>query len=105
VDGRSTRKSARLIGGYVFFLTSGDDYAGIPDILGVYRVLTEPGRDACRVPSTEIRRLVLVAHDHDETLPRSIYEILPAARAYIRSAVTKSRKPRASKRARSGTHA
>jgi hypothetical protein len=36
-DDREYAKEYPLIGGYVFFLTEGDDYAGIPDIHGVYR--------------------------------------------------------------------
>lgn len=99
VDGRQYSKEYPVIGGYVFFMTSGDDYAGIPDIHGVYSVLSNPDGSAKRVHPKEMVRMML-AHasgQEDETLP-------PRYTKYYRpesSARRKSRKPRASKRLRS----
>lgn len=59
VDGKSYAKEVPLIGGYVFFLTSPDDWAGIPDIHGVYDVLATADRTPCKVTEKEMARLVL----------------------------------------------
>jgi hypothetical protein len=100
VDGRPFVRERPLFGGYVFFLTDGDDWAGIPDIHGVYQVLTG------RVSAGEMIRAMVshAAGDHNETMPAR-YTKYYRPLAYIRSASRKSRKPRASKRARSSNHA
>lgn len=90
VDGREYAKERPVLGGYVFFLTDGDDWAGIPDIHGVYRVLTS------RVMDAEMARLTIshAAGEHNETMP-------PRYTKYYRSESTRrknSRKPRRSKR-------
>jgi transcription antitermination factor NusG len=105
VDDREYAKERPLIGGYVFFMTMGDDYAGIPDITGVYRVLSGPTGDALRVPPADIARLMIThaARDKDETMPPRFTKYYNPLRAY-RSLARKGRKPRASKRARSSTH-
>lgn len=53
VDGRDYSKERPLLTGYVFFSTQGDDWAGIPDIHGVYNVLTS------RVQADEMKRLMI----------------------------------------------
>ena len=96
VDGRDYVKECPRIGGYVFFKTSGDDYAGIPDIHGVYNVLSNPDGSAKRVQSAEMVRLMLRhACGNSEALP-------PRYTKYHRPETSrrKSRKPRASKRIR-----
>jgi hypothetical protein len=107
VDGRRVETERPMIGGYVFFLTSGDDYAGIPDILGVYRVLTDAHNgNAIRVPALDMRRLVLshATGEGNETMHPRYTKYYNPMRAF-RTPRKTSRKPRASKRARSGTHA
>lgn len=59
IDGRQYAKEVPLLGGYVFFLTKADDWAGIPDIHGVYDVLANSDRSAKRVTDIEMARLVL----------------------------------------------
>lgn len=105
VDDREYAKERPLIVGYVFFKTTGDDYAGVPDIHGVYRVLTGACGIASRVPSSDIARLMLkhIAGDDDENLPARFTKYYQPFRAPRAS--RKSRKPRASKRARGTTHA
>lgn len=102
VDGRNYSKECPLIGGYVFFLTKPDDWAGIPDIHGVYRVLTNPDWSPKRVSESEMARLVLghAAGDHNRTDPARFtkyYRPEPTTRR-------KSRKPRPGKRLRSFTY-
>lgn len=93
VDGREYSKERPVFGGYVFFLTKSDDWAGIPDIHGVYRVLSS------RVLDSEMKRMVVshAAGEHNETLPPRYTKYYRAPEGYRR----KSRKPRASKRIRS----
>jgi len=96
VDGRDYAKERPLFGGYVFFLTNGEDWAGIPDIHGVYRVLSS------RVLEGEMKRMMLnhAAGEHNETMaPRYTKYFRPDR--YLSSEKRKSRKPRPSKRARS----
>ena len=59
VDGVQYTKEYPLIGGYVFFKTEADDWAGIPDIHGVYDVLANPDRSPKRVSDDEMARLML----------------------------------------------
>jgi transcription antitermination factor NusG len=61
VDGRSYAKECALFTGYVFFMTEADDWAGIPDIHGVYRVPANPNGRAHRVTEAE---MALVVFDH-----------------------------------------
>jgi hypothetical protein len=108
IDGRQHSKERPVIGGYVFFYTTGRDFAGIPDIHGVYNVLTcAPDMDtpdrppsAARVQPKEMVRLMVdhASGEHDETLPpryTKYYRPQPSS-----SSRRKSRKPRASKRLR-----
>ncbi len=69
VDGRPYLKEYPLLGGYIFFLTAADDWAGIPDIHGVYRVLSNPNGSTMRISDKEMERLVLghAAGDHNRT--------------------------------------
>lgn len=96
VDDRDYSKEWPLLGGYVFFKTHSDDWAGIPDIHGVYRVLH-------RVKADEITRLMVshAAGEHNEILP-------PRYTKYYRpfSAPRRkhSRKPRPGKRLRNYSH-
>lgn len=92
VDGREYARERPVIGGYVFFLTDGEDWAGIPDIHGVYRVLPS------RVLDHEMKRMVIghAAGEHNETIAPRYTRYYRAPESYRR----KSRKPRASKRIR-----
>lgn len=99
VDGRQYSKEHPVIGGYVFFKTGGRDYAGLPDIHGAYRVLSDAvDGSAIPVAPHEMVRM-MVAHasgQHDKTLEAKYTK-------YYRppsSSRRKSRKPRASKRLR-----
>jgi hypothetical protein len=101
VDGRDHVKESPLFTGYVFFLTDGDDWAGIPDILGVYSVPANPNHRAQRVRESDMFRLV-VGHavgDHNRTEP-------PRYTKYFRGEMPRpphrrsSRKPRPGKRLR-----
>jgi hypothetical protein len=109
VDDREYSKETPLIGGYVFFLTKPDDWAGIPDIHGVYRVLSAVAIDhtgeaklkPCRVSELEMARLVVshAAGDHNLTDP-------PKFTKYYRKPTKKSaryrrRRPRPGKLYRS----
>ena len=109
VDGRDYDKERPLFGGYVFFLTDLDDWAGIPDIHGVYDVLVSTGLDSFgrtiqvpkRVSDAEMARMVIshAAGDHNETMA-------PRYTKYYRGERPKpprrssSRKPRPGKRIR-----
>lgn len=101
IDGQQHSKERPAIGGYVFFHTSGDDYAGIPDIHGVYSVLTNPDGTAARVKPPEMIRMMIqhASGALDETLPARFTKYYrPAPRPSWRTKMRKSRKPRASKR-------
>lgn len=94
VDGHRYTRERPLLTGYVFFLTDGEDWAGIPDIHGVYRVLPS------RVTDGEMKRLVIehICRDHDETRdPRytKYYRRPPIGRSR-----QKRRRPRPSRRLR-----
>jgi len=100
VDGREYSKERPLLTGYVFFITAGNDWAGIPDIPGVYRVPANPNNTPMRATSQEIIRLMIshAAGEHNETLP-------PRYTKYYRSEQQRtkranSRKPRPGKRIR-----
>lgn len=108
VDGRDYDKERPLIGGYVFFLTGADDWAGLPDIHGVYDVLVSTGLDSFgrtvqvpkRVTDAEMARMVIshAAGDHNETMA-------PRYTKYFRGERPKpprksSRKPRPGRRIR-----
>ncbi|PDT71722.1 antitermination protein NusG [Bradyrhizobium ottawaense] len=69
VDGRPHAKECPLFTGYVFFMTEAEDWAGIPDIHGVYRVPANPNGKAQRVKDCEMARLVLghASGDHNRT--------------------------------------
>lgn len=94
VDGKRYSKERPLFTGYVFFRTDGKDWAGIPDIHGVYRVLP------CRIADSEMKRLVVghICRDHDETRePRYTKYYRPPI---IDRRQQKRRRPRRSRRAR-----
>lgn len=98
VDGRRYTKERPLFTGYVFFMTDGGDWAGIPDIHGVYRVLPT------RVDDGAMKRLVIghICREHDETMPpRYTKYYRPSTIKELREKRRqKSRRPRRSKRAR-----
>jgi len=108
VDGRAYAKEYPLLLGYVFFLTKPDDWAGIPDIHGVYGVLAadttdpfgRPVRAPMRVTDAEMARLV-IAHavgGHDrESEERFTKYYRPPTKKSIRHRV---RRPRPGKRIR-----
>lgn len=94
VDGRDYSDERALLTGYVFFQTRADDWAGIPDIHGVYGVLTG------RVQPNELKRLMVdhACGQHNETgLPRYTRYYRPPSKKSIRY---KSRKPRPGNRIR-----
>ena len=102
VDGKKYVKEHPILGGYVFFLTNADDWAGIPDIHGVYDVLVSPDRSPKRVSEAEMARLVLI---HATGAHR--VEIAPRYTKYFRGERPKptakrvrARRSRPSKRAR-----
>lgn len=104
VDGRDYAKEYPLFTGYVFFLTRADDWAGIPDIHGVYRVLAAPD---CRgrlkpmlVSDVEMKRLVIehAAGDHDRAEPERFTRYYrPPTKKAVRY---RRRRPRPGKRLR-----
>lgn len=104
VDGREYSRESPLMGGYVFFLSTGDDWAGVPDILGVYGVLANPDRTPMRVSDSEMKRMVVghAAGEHNETLPPRYTKYYRAPEGYRRR---KSRKPRPGNRLRNYAHA
>lgn len=65
VDDKDYSKECPLFTGYVFFLTRPDDWAGIPDIHGIYRVLP------CKVRPEEMQRLMIghATDDHNVVAP------------------------------------
>jgi transcription antitermination factor NusG len=104
VDGRRHTKEHPRFTGYVFFYTSGNDYAGIPDIHGVYGVLRSACGKASPVTGDEMRRLMIEhATGAEETLaPRYTKYYRPPTKKSIRH---RSRKPRPGKRIRNVTAA
>ena len=103
VDGRRTTKEHPRFVGYVFFHTSGDDYAGIPDIHGVYGVLSTATGKASKVTTAEMTRMMLThATGEAETLPAR-YTKYYRPLAYISNRRKNSRKPRTSKRIRNSS--
>lgn len=105
VDGRQHSKEYPLLGGYVLFHTHPDNWAGIPDIHGVYRVLAGPNtlrpdkRIPMRVSDAEMQRLFLgcALNLHTRIDPPRYTKYYRPDRDEKRK---NSRKPRASKRAR-----
>ncbi len=106
VDGKQFSKERPLFVGYVFFLTNGEDWAGIRDIHGVYGVPAGPdsekrdGWKPMRVLPDEMRRIVVdhASGEHVETLP-------PRFTKYYRPPTKKAaryrrRRPRPGKRFR-----
>ena len=105
VDGRQYSKEVPLIGGYVFFQTAVDDYAGIPDIHGVYCVLASASsladpnrpRPANRVPPADMVRMIVDdgSGEHDKTLePRYTKYYRPQASARVGRKQRRRRRPR-----------
>jgi hypothetical protein len=100
VDGRAYAKECALFTGYVFFMTEAEDWAGIPDIHGVYRVPANPNGSAQRVQASEMKRIVLghAAGDHDKLEPARFTKYYNPQRSEQQR--RKYRRPRRSKRAR-----
>lgn len=99
VDGRQYSKEYPLLNGYVFFLTKPDDWAGIPDIHGVYRVLSTADWTPCRVTEKEMARLVMSSalNRHTEIAPHRYTKYYrPSDKPKRKS----SRRPRPGKRIR-----
>lgn len=110
VDGREYAKEVPALGGYVFFMTNGEDWAGIPDIHGVYGVLANPDRTPMRVSPAEMARMEIqhATGDLNETLPpRYTKYYRPSADQGLRYGrkVGRRRKPRPGKRIRNLTAA
>lgn len=106
VDGHEYRKEIPLFTGYVFFMTEADDargeydWAGIPDIHGIYRVPCNPNGKAQRVTDQEMMRMFIGhvhGHYNERAAPRYTRYYNPGRRALPRK---KSRKPRPGKRLR-----
>lgn len=106
VDGLENRREIPLFTGYVFFMTEADDarqeydWAGIPDIHGIYRVPCNPNGKAQRVTDREMLRMFMghVRGRHNErAAPRYTRYYNPERKAAARK---KSRKPRPGKRLR-----
>jgi transcription antitermination factor NusG len=106
VDGLENRKEIPLFTGYVFFMTEADDirgeydWAGIPDIHGVYSVPCNPNGKAERVTDKEMLRMFMghIRGRYNERAPaRYTRYYNPDRKA---SARKKSRKPRPGKRLR-----
>lgn len=106
VDGHEYRKEIPLFTGYVFFMTEANDekreydWAGIPDIHGVYSVPANPSGKAQRVTEKEMMRMFFghVRGDHNErAAPRYTRYYNPDRAPRQR---TSSRKPRPGKRLR-----
>lgn len=57
LDGHDYRKECALFTGYVFFMTGSKDWAGVPDIHGVYHVPANPCGKAHRVRDDEMLRM------------------------------------------------
>lgn len=95
VDDREYSKEYPLLIGYVFFLTKPDEWAGIPDIHGVYKVLSS------RVLPDEMKRL-MVGHasgEHDKIGERKFTRYYrPPTKKAVRY---RRRRPRPGKRLRS----
>ena len=105
VDGRRTTKEHPRFVGYVFFHTSGEDYAGIPDIHGVYGVLSTASGKASEVTPEEMKRMMLThATGEAETLPAR-YTKYYRPLAYLSVRRKNSRKPRPGKRIRNSAAA
>lgn len=104
VDGVQHSKEHPLFTGYVFFLTKPDDYAGIPDIHGVYRVLSSPSQQpdegalASPVSPDEMQRLFMgcALNRHTEVAPPRYTKYYRGERPTRKT----SRKPRPGKRIR-----
>jgi len=95
VDGREYAKERPLLTGYVFFMTSGYDWAGVPDIPGVYRVPANPDQTPMRALVPEIIRLML-AHaggDYNEEMP-------PRYTKYYRGSIDQPKRKRGRRRPR-----
>lgn len=100
IDGIEYAKEIPVMGGYVFFMTASRDWAGIPDIHGVYRVLSNPNGSAKSVSEAEMARIV-IAHasgQHNRTdAPRFTKYYRPDR---VRISRRKNRKPRPGNRLR-----
>lgn len=106
VDGREYAKEVAALGGYVFFVTNGEDWAGVPDIHGVYGVLVNPDRTPMRVSASEMARMEIshAAGHLNETLPpRFTKYYRPPTKKSVR--FKRSRKPRPGNRLRNATAA
>jgi transcription antitermination factor NusG len=105
IDGKSYARECALFTGYVFFMTEAEDWAGIPDIHGVYRVPANPNGKAQRVSEAEMARLVLchASGAHDRVDPARFTRYYNPQRAEIQRRTPSSRRPRRSKRARAIT--
>lgn len=95
VDGNDYVKEHPLFTGYVFFLTRRDDWAGIPDIHGVYRVLP------CGLRPEEMKRVLIehtVGQHNCSDVPRYTRYYRPPTK---KAARYRRRRPRPGKRLRS----
>ena len=107
VDGHDYRKEVPQFTGYVFFMTEAKDWAGIPDIHGVYRVPANPCGKAQRVKDEEMLRMFFghVRGAHDETTaPRYTRYYNPDRAPKQKRKGNRRPRPRRSKEARSPRH-
>lgn len=108
IDGKQYAKEYPLISGYVFFLMQADDWAGIPDMHGVYDVLANADRTAKRVTDIEMARLVL-GHAKDihrrTDLPRYTKYYRPSSNGQFGRKPNRRRRPRPGKKLRDAMRA
>jgi transcription antitermination factor NusG len=106
VDGHEYRREIPLFTGYVFFMTEADDarreydWAGIPDIHGVYHVPANPSGKAQRVTDKEMVRMFfghVRGHHNERAAPRYTRYYNPDRAPRPKAS---SRKPRPGKRLR-----
>jgi transcription antitermination factor NusG len=103
VDGRDHVKECPIFTGYVFFLTDGDDWAGIPDIHGIYHVPANPNHRAQRVRDSEMFRMVLghAGGEYNRTDPPRYTKYFRGERPKPQQAKRRRPRPRRSKMVRS----
>lgn len=94
-DGKLSIRERALMPGYLFFMTKPKMWGEVKNIEGVYEVLSNNGK-ASKVTPEEMHRLVLghILGDANEV------DLAGLERQHARSERKKSRRPRASRRAR-----
>jgi hypothetical protein len=105
VDGRAYAKECALFTGYVFFMTEADDWAGIPDIHGVYRVPANPNGNAQRVADAEMLRMMLghAGGEHNTRDPARFTKYYNPQRSEQQRRKRRRQRPRRSRAHRANT--